>query len=84
MSLCKTGYLDGSADTCSKGTKKRKDFGETHWGDKARKWASKTEITGSRWDCILEGAEPFISSDANDFVEDDEDVVDPRSLIVFD
>ena len=82
FSLFRTGYFDDGADTGSKDKKKR-DFADAHWGDKAHIWVSK--IAWSRWDCILADTEPFISAedddDDDDCAENDDEAVDPRTLI---
>ena len=51
-------------------------------------WVVKTsEITRSRWDCILADAEAFISPDDedDDYAGDDGgEGVDPRTLVILD
>jgi hypothetical protein len=83
LTLCKTGhFVDGGEKD-----KKRKDFGDARWGEKAREWVSKTsEITRSRWDCILADAEAFVSADdegGDDHAGDDGDEsADPQTVVL--
>ena len=83
LSLFRTGHFDDGVEK-----DKGKDFGDAKWGEEARAWVLKTtEITRSRWDCILEDAEAFVSSDddGDDYAGDDgNEGTDPRTLVVLD